>query len=65
MEKKHNEYARLGLRALKRAASKVANKARKENYEIPVWKDGQIEFIVPDPITEQVTRTDGISPSVD
>ena len=65
MERKHNEYVKLGLTALKRAAVKVTDKARKENYKIPIWKDGQIEFIIPDPITEQVTRADGISPSID
>jgi hypothetical protein len=65
MERKQNEYVRLGFNALKRAAAKVANKARKENHKIPVWKDGQIEFIIPDSITEQVNKADGIAPLQD
>lgn len=45
--KKRNKYGVLGLKALKRAAHKVAVDAKK-NTKIPVWKNGQIEFIVPD-----------------
>ena len=46
--KKRNKYGVLGLKALKRAAHKVAVDAKKNNMKIPVWKNGQIEFIVPD-----------------
>ena len=35
--KKQNIYATLGLKALKRAAAKVAENARKNNLKIPVW----------------------------
>ena len=53
MEKKHNKYTKLGLKALNRAAVKVAEKARRENYKIPIWRDGKIEFIIPEPTVEQ------------
>jgi hypothetical protein len=36
--KKHNQYAIIGLQALQRAATKVADDARKNQYKIPVWK---------------------------
>ncbi len=50
---KHSKYALLGLRALQRAAAKVAENARKNNYKIPVWKNGRIEYEIPKIITEQ------------
>lgn len=46
--KKHNKYAVLGLKALQRAAEKVAEDARKNNYKIPVWRNGRIEYEIPD-----------------
>ncbi len=48
---KHNRYAILGLKALQRAADKVAEDARKNNYKIPVWKNGQIIYEIPEVIT--------------
>ena len=51
--KKHNMYAVIGLRALRRAAAKVAEDARKNNYKIPVWREGAIKFEIPGVITEQ------------
>ena len=51
--KKHSKYAILGLKALQRAADKVGEDARKNNYKIPVWKNGRIEFEIPTAITEQ------------
>ena len=56
--KKHNKYALIGLKALKRAAAKVAENARKNNYKIPVWKNGRIEYEIPEIITEQATAPD-------
>jgi len=53
--KEHNKYASLGLKALKRAAAKVAENARKNKYKIPVWKNGHIEYEIPEIITEQDT----------
>ncbi len=47
MKKTHSEYALLGLKALERAARKVAEDARKNNYKIPVWKNGRIVYEIP------------------
>ena len=55
--KKHNKYAIMGLKALRRAAEKVAADARRNNYKIPVWSKGRIEYKIPDVVTEK----DGIS----
>lgn len=49
----HTEYATLGLKALQRATNKVIENARKNNYKIPIWTDGHIEFRIPQNITEQ------------
>ena len=56
--KKHNKYALIGLKALKRAAAKVAENARKNKYKIPVWKNGRIEYEIPGIITEQGAQAD-------
>jgi len=45
--KKHNKYAVIGLKALRRAAKKVAEDARKNKYKIPIWKNGKIEYEIP------------------
>ena len=50
--KQHNKYALLGLKAFERAAAKVAENARKNKYKIPVWKNGRIEYEIPEIITE-------------
>jgi len=49
----HNIYTALGLRALQRAAAKVAENARKNNLKIPIWENGRIEYLIPDIRTEQ------------
>jgi hypothetical protein len=46
---KHNKHA---MMALKRAAAKVAKDARKNNYKLPVWRNGKIEYRVPEIATE-------------
>ncbi len=51
--KKHNKYAAIGLKALQRAAAKVAEDARKNNYKIPVWRNGRIEYKIPGISIEQ------------
>ncbi len=51
--KKHNKYALLALKAMERAAAKVAEDARKNKYKIPVWKNGRIEHEIPEIVTEQ------------
>ena len=55
--KKHNKYALLALKAMERAAAKVAEDARKNNYKIPVWKNGRIEYEIPGIIAEQGGQT--------
>ena len=54
-----NKYAKIGLKALQRAAAKVAEDARKNKHKIPVWRDGHIEFVIPGAITEQLHSPDG------
>ena len=51
--KKHNNYTVIGLKALQRAALKVAEDARKNNYKIPVWWNGRIVYKIPEVTTEQ------------
>ena len=46
--KKRSKYAILGLKALKRASKKVAENAIKNNYKIAIWKNGRIEYKVPE-----------------
>jgi hypothetical protein len=55
--KKHNRYALLALKAMERAAAKVAEDARKNQYKIPVWKNGRIEYEIPGIVTEQGGQT--------
>ena len=47
-----NNHATIALKALQRAAAKVAEHARKNNYKIPVWRNGKIEYRVPEITTE-------------
>lgn len=56
--KKYNKYSILGLKALHRAAVKVAEDAKKNNYKIPVWQNGKIEFEVPEIVTNQTCSPD-------
>jgi hypothetical protein len=55
--KKHNKYALSALKAMERAAAKVAEDARKNKYKIPVWKNGRIEYENPGIVTEQGAHT--------
>lgn len=50
----HNKYAIMGLKALRRAALKVAEDARKNNYKIPIWRDGCISYEIPEMTDDQV-----------
>jgi hypothetical protein len=50
---KHNNYTLIGLKALQRAAKKVAEDARRNNYKIPVWRNGRIVYKAPEVTTEQ------------
>ncbi len=56
--KEHNKYSQIGLKALRRAAAKVAADARKNNYKIPIWKNGRIEYKIPNKITGQSSTRD-------
>ena len=51
--KEHNKYALLALKAMERAAAKVAEDARKNKYKIPVWKNGRIEYEIPGVVTDE------------
>ena len=51
--KEQNIYAAIGLKALKRAADKVVENARKNNLKIPIWENGRIEYLIPEISTEQ------------
>ncbi len=55
---KYNKYAVIGLKALKRAAAKVADNARKNNYKVPIWRNGRIEYGIPGSITEPSGQAD-------
>ena len=59
--KEHNIYTELGLKALQRAAAKVAENARKNNFKIPIWKNGKIEYLMPDVSTKQASAHDARS----
>ncbi len=44
---KHSIYAEMGLRALRRAARKVAEDAIRNNYKLPIWQNGRVQYITP------------------
>ena len=56
--KEYNKYSILGLKALQRAAVKVAEDAKKNNYKIPVWQNGKIEFEVPEIVANHTCPAD-------
>ena len=56
--KKYSKYSMLGLKAIQRAAVKVAEDAKKNNYKIPVWQNGKIEFEVPEIVTNHTDHSD-------
>ena len=53
MKRKSADYAAMGLNALKRAAQKAFQRARQDNLQIPVWRNGKIEFITSELEIEQ------------
>ena len=55
---KHNNYTVIGFKALQRAALKVAEDARKNNYKIPVWRNGCIVYKIQKVTTEQSAEGD-------
>ncbi len=50
--KKHNKYTIMGMKALQRAAFKIAEDAKKHQYKIPIWRNGRIEYEIPKIIPE-------------
>jgi hypothetical protein len=56
--KKYNKYSMIGLKALQRAAVKVAEDAKKNNYKMPVWENGKIEFEVSEIATNHTGSPD-------
>ena len=51
-DKDKQHYIDIAFKAAKRAAHKVAEKARQENRPLPVWKNDRIEFEVPAPSSQ-------------
>jgi hypothetical protein len=58
---KQNKYAIIGFKALRRAAEKVAMDAKKNNYKIPIWKNGHIEYKIPEITADKSERSDARS----
>ena len=58
MEKPTEDYAAMGLNALKRAARKAFESARQNNLEVPIWRDGKIEYINSETATKQAGAAD-------
>ena len=44
---KYNEHTEMGFRALKRAAIKAYEEAKKNNLKVPIWKNNRVEYIDP------------------
>jgi len=65
MVDKQVDYAALGLKALRRAARKVAENARKNNVAIPVWRKGRVEYIAPEYLLNGATDTTGVEAAED
>ena len=61
-ERKGGYYARLGYAALCRAALEVAEKARKDNRKLPIWKDGTIVYGFPTITPQQVAAANADKP---
>jgi hypothetical protein len=59
---KSEHYAKLGYAALCRAAFEVAEKARKDNVKIPIWKDGKIIYGIPGISKEDVENATNSKP---
>jgi len=58
MERQSGDYATMGLNALKRATRKALESARRNNLQVPIWKDGKIKYVTPEIDTEQLGALD-------
>jgi len=54
-------YIDIALRALKKAANKVAENARKENRPVPIWLEGRVQYQIPPKNINQPGSRDPIS----
>jgi hypothetical protein len=63
--KKHHKYSLLGIQALRRATVKAVEEAKKNNCQIPYWKNGKIEFDPPVNITERANSSNAKSRAAD
>jgi len=45
MKRPTEEYAAMGLTALKRATRKAFKRARQNHLQVPIWRDGKIEYV--------------------
>ena len=55
-------YAKIGYAALCRAAFGVAERAKRENKKVPIWKDGKVIYGFPTITSEQVAAANADKP---
>lgn len=55
----HSRYAIIGLTALRRAVAHIAEEARRSNFKVPIWRNGRIEYGIPEVEPEQAPGGDG------
>ncbi len=64
MKRPTEDYAAMGLTALKRATRKAFDKARQNHLQVPVWRDGKIEYINLNTNSEQLSKVDSQQQSI-
>lgn len=57
-------YAELGFAALCRATLEVTQKAKKENRQLPIWKDGKVTYGCSSITPEQVEAVNSQKPTL-
>ena len=57
--KSQTKYGAIGLAALKRAVSDIAEEARRNGFKVPMWKDGRIVYGIPGVESEEEYSNDG------
>lgn len=57
--KSQTDYGAMGLAALKRAVSNIAEEARRNGFKVPIWEDGRIVYGIPDAESKQQHNNDG------